>query len=92
MHKLLVAAPLAAFAGSSWGATAAVIWKDITPGARPNGMGEVFTAISDDATASYWNPAGLAFVSSERSELTLQHSKWLPQLADDLYFEFLGYA
>jgi len=92
MHKLLVAATLAAFAGSSWGATAAVIWKDITPGARPNGMGEVFTAISDDATASYWNPAGLAFVSSERSELTLQHSKWLPQLADDLYFEFLGYA
>ena len=29
-------------------------------GARPLGMGGAFTAISDDATASFWNPAGLA--------------------------------
>jgi|GEM_PF-5115496 len=56
MHKLLFAATLAVFAGTGWAATAAVIWKDITPGARPNGMGEVFTAISDDATASYSEP------------------------------------
>ncbi len=55
-------------------------------------MGESFTAVSDDATASYWNPAGLAFAAQEKREITLQHSKWLPQLADDLYYEFLGYA
>lgn len=72
--------------------TASVIWLTITPGARPNGMGESFTAISDDATASFWNPAGLAFVEPDRNELTLQHSNWLPQLADDMYFEYLGYA
>ncbi|MBD3182110.1 PorV/PorQ family protein [Candidatus Poribacteria bacterium] len=28
-------------------------------GARPLGMGGAFTALSDDATASYWNAAGL---------------------------------
>ena len=92
MRKLLWAAAALLIVGTGYGASAAVIWKDITPGARPNGMGEVFTAVSDDATASYWNPAGLAFVDPEDVELTLQHSKWLPQLADDLYFEFLGYA
>lgn len=31
-------------------------------GARPLGMGNSFTAISDDATAVYWNPAGLTQV------------------------------
>jgi len=76
----------------SLAATASVIWLDITPGARANGMGEAFTAVADDATASYWNPAGLAFVSQEKREITLQHSQWLQQLADDMYFEFLGYA
>ena len=31
----------------------------IRPGARPSGMGSAFAAISDDATATYFNPAGL---------------------------------
>jgi len=31
----------------------------IAPGARAAGMGEAFVAISDDATAVHWNPAGL---------------------------------
>ncbi len=31
----------------------------IAPGARAGGMGETFIAISDDATAVHWNPAGL---------------------------------
>ncbi|MBN1433922.1 PorV/PorQ family protein [Candidatus Fermentibacterales bacterium] len=83
---------LAVFATTSMASTASVIWMTITPGARPNGMGEAFVALSDDATASFWNPAGLAFVEKEGNEITLQHSPWLRQLADDLYFEYLGYA
>jgi hypothetical protein len=79
-------------AQASIAATASVIWLDITPGARANGMGESFTAVANDASASYWNPAGLAFVSEQKREITLQHSQWLQQLADDMYFEFLGYA
>lgn len=79
-------------AQGAFAVTTSVIWLDITPGARANGMGESFTAVADDATASYWNPAGLAFVEEGAREITLQHSQWLPQLADDLYYEFLGYA
>jgi F plasmid transfer operon protein TraF len=31
-------------------------------GARAQGMGGAFVAVADDATATYWNPAGLALV------------------------------
>ncbi len=92
IRKMLIIAVLLALASVSFGSTASVIWMTITPGARPNGMGEAFTALADDATASYWNPAGLAFADTSRQELTLQHCNWLPQLADDLYYEYLGYA
>lgn len=37
----------------------------IRPGARPSGMGSAFAAIADDATATYFNPAGLAFLMPE---------------------------
>ena len=33
----------------------------IAPGTRAVAMGSAFTAVADDATASYFNPAGLAF-------------------------------
>jgi hypothetical protein len=31
-----------------------------TPGTRAAGMAEAFTAVADDATSIYWNPAGMA--------------------------------
>ena len=33
--------------------------RPLYTGARPLGMGNAFTAIADDATAGFWNPAGL---------------------------------
>src|ERR1700677_84875 len=33
-------------------------------GPRAIGMGGAFTAIADDASAAYWNPAGLSQISS----------------------------
>jgi opacity protein-like surface antigen len=62
----------------------------IPPGARPNGMGETFVAIADDATAAWWNPAGLAFLPNRN--IALMHSQLVPDLASDVYYEFLGYA
>ena len=42
-------------------------------GARPLGMGSAFVAVSDDATAIYWNPAGLQRL--RRRELQIQHAE-----------------
>lgn len=33
----------------------------IQPGARAAGYGQAFTAVADDLTAIFWNPAGLAY-------------------------------
>lgn len=41
-------------------------------GARPLGMGGSFVAIADDATAAYWNPAGLGGL--DRTEVTFMHA------------------
>lgn len=47
----------AATAGAQ--SNAAVLYLRVAAGARPAGMGEAFVSIADDATATYWNPAGL---------------------------------
>ena len=75
---LALVATVRSFAASE----AAVLFLQISPGARAAGMGETFVAMSDDATAVYWNPAGLAFQTG--SEVTLMHAKWLPQLVSDM--------
>ena len=67
---------------------AGAIFLLINPGAGPAGAGEAQVAKADDAYASYYNPAGLGFLRG--SEIVLQHVNWLPNLADDLYYEFLG--
>ena len=43
-------------------------------GARAAAMGDAYTAISDDATAVYWNPAGIARLSGQ--SITLNHASW----------------
>jgi hypothetical protein len=68
---------------------AAALFLMISPGARAAGMGEAFVALADDATAVYWNPAGLAFQSGK--EITLMHANWLPQFSSDLFYEFGAY-
>lgn len=70
---------------------AGVLFLKISPGARAGGMGESFVAVADDATATWWNPAGLAFL--ETNELTMMHVNWLPQFKlSDLYYDFLSYV
>jgi hypothetical protein len=62
----------------------------IPPGARANGMGESFAAIADDATAAWWNPGGVAFLKGQN--LALSHTQLVPDLASDVYYEYLGYT
>ena len=75
---------------------AAVPFLLIAPGARQGGMGEAGVAYCNDATAVYWNPAGLAFQYQDpekdsKGEVSLMHVKWLPQFNfDDLWYDFLA--
>ena len=62
------------FGTSSKGTTAAGFLK-LGVGARAVGMGEAFSAIADDATALYWNPAALRQV--ENNSISLIHASYL---------------
>lgn len=55
--------------------TSGFVFLRLGNGARASGMGEAFTAVADDATSVYWNPAGLAAVDDV--ELNLSHTEWL---------------
>lgn len=56
-------------------------------GARALGMGGAFCSVADDATAAYWNPAGL--VSLPGREIQLMHSERFGGL---VRYDYLAYA
>ena len=68
---------------------AGAIFLLIAPGAGPQGVGEAQVAKADDAYASFYNPAGLGFLKGQ--EAAGMHVNWLPNLASDLYYEFMTY-
>ena len=68
---------------------AGAIFLLISPGAGPQGTGEAQVAKVNDAYASYYNPAGFGFLNGR--EAAGMHVQWLPNLADDLYYEFIAY-
>ena len=41
-------------------------------GARANGMGDAFVAVADDATAIFWNPAGLFLLDRPETSFGFQ--------------------
>ena len=59
---------------SKVGITAAT-FLEIEVGARAIGMGGAFVAVANDATAIFWNPAGIARLP--RGEAILIHTNWL---------------
>jgi hypothetical protein len=75
---------------------AAVPFLLIAPGARSGGMGEGGVALVKDATAIFWNPAGLAYQydnpeNARHGQVTFMHSKWLPQFNfSDLFYDYMA--
>ena len=68
---------------------ASAVFLLIAPGASAVATGEAQVAKSEDVYATYYNPAGLAFQVGR--EYGGMHVNWLPGLADDIYYEFVGY-
>lgn len=56
----------------------------IGAGSRGVAMGGAFTAVSTDASALYWNPAGIARL--KKTEVIFSHTNWLV----DLNHEYVG--
>src|SRR5262245_6333656 len=50
----------------------------IPVGARAIGMGEAYTAMADDVSSLYWNPAGIAILN--QSEASFMYNQWLKDL------------
>jgi len=63
-------------------------------GARYNAMGEAGVALSQDATASRWNPGGLAFLrdSGMPHDIEIMSAPLAAGLADDINLYWVGYA
>lgn len=69
--------------GQRAGISAAQFLK-IGVGSRAAAMGESFIAIADDASALFWNPAGL--VQFSENQVIFSHNSWLV----DINHDFLG--
>lgn len=67
------------------GGQAGKIWN-FAAGARSVGVGNAVTALADDATASYWNPARLSQLT--RSNLTFLHAG----LFEGATYDYMGFA
>ena len=56
-------------------ATTSAAFLEIGPGARSIGMGSAYTAVADDPSTMYWNPAGIVNIS--KPEVQTFYSPWL---------------
>ncbi|WP_109830182.1 putative type IX sorting system protein PorV2 [Reichenbachiella versicolor] len=56
--------------------------------ARSFGMGNAFTAVSNDASSGYWNPAGLNKIQND-FDLGFMHAEYFAGIAN---YDYLGFA
>ena len=64
--------------------TASLQFLKLGVDARAIGMGEAYTAVSNDISSVYWNPAGLAL--KYETQLFFSHTNWV----DKTYHEFFA--
>lgn len=83
-HLLLVA--LLVLAPRISGAAESAAFLNIGVGARGLGMGGAYTALADDASGLYWNPAGLS--NLQKREFAASHA----EMFENTRLDFLAYA
>jgi len=71
-------------AGTNVGTTTAAAFLEIGVGARAQAMGGAVVSLDQDATAMYWNPAGIGRTSG--FQVTFTHVNWLV----DTNFDYVG--
>jgi hypothetical protein len=76
-----------AWAGSAGATKYAGEFLRLGIGARAMGMGGGFVALADDASAAYWNPAGLADL--DKAEMLFMHAEQFGSLENHDYFGFV---
>lgn len=64
--------------------TGALTFLEIGVGARAMGMGGAFVAVANDASATFWNPAGIVW--SDNIQIEASHTAWFM----DTKFDFLS--
>lgn len=70
-------------------AITAVPFLQIEPDSRGAGMGNTGVAIADNASALFWNPAGLAFQKGS-NQASITHSNWLANFnVNDLFYDYV---
>lgn len=75
--------PFCLFGGEPSGGNTGMAFLKIGVGGRAVGMAEAYTAIANDASATYWNPAGLAGL--QKSELTFMHNQWIQDVSHNFF-------
>ncbi|MFH1619533.1 MAG: PorV/PorQ family protein [bacterium] len=73
------------FDRSGVGTTAGQFLK-LAAGARGAALGEAYSALTDDASSLYWNPAGITKVKA--NSLVVMHSAYLA----DTFFDYIAYS
>ena len=82
---VLLCLPISVLGQSKVG-TAGMVFLDIAPSARVAGMGGAFVAIANDASALYYNPAGVAWLNSKQFVAT--HTNY----PADIKHDYLAYV
>jgi hypothetical protein len=65
------------------GGTSSLIFLRLGAGARAVGMGEAFTAQSDQTASSFWNPAAISGVQAPQMGFT--HTQWFQDISADFF-------
>lgn len=84
MRKIVILSlmmQVAAFAQSGSDGATGLSFLKVGVDARAAGMGEAFSAVTDDAYATYWNPAGL--LAAKKSNVVFMHNEWISDVRSE---------
>jgi hypothetical protein len=70
--------------------TVAMVWTALDPGARPGALGRAYTALTNDAQATYWNPGALGYL--KKMEFTVTHEPRGVASNSEMFFDYGAFA